>query len=1022
MNLCRSVYQRWQGSSITAKFGVAFALLLALILLVVISSYITSAVIHRRMETAILNSTEIQRLVLEMDRELEHARRLQRDFFLRYPEVGFAEAQDLYATQATERLLQVIVLSTELQTRIALSGVSAALRERDVDLNLYLSSAGRNIETFVEAVELVATLADEENGLLAQLARHATALQSALDSGAAPDLMVMYREMQAFEKDYLLTRQRPLLQSALNVGTRLRKAIQEAPNFDMDQTAEALTHLESYMVTAEAIAELYVAIDGTFRDFDLQAESIDPISREMLTLAQAEVTRARRQITQANRLANSILIMTAGAGLAVALLIGKLLNDSVTRNVVALTRTAAELQRGDLDVRARIDSTDELGQLAGTFNAMAAEIRAKVRELTTLNQALRASEKRYRKLFQDSHDTIGVTTPEGHIVDINAAGERLFGYEREALIGRLAHTLYADPADRVRFRQALEQKEVVSDFETQLRRADGSVVHALLNATLQRAKDGTITGFQTVVHDITERKRAERERARLLTQVQEKAQQMQQIVDTVPEGVLLLDIERRVLLTNVLGKRSLALLAGVALGETLDHLGDRPLAELLTSPPQGLWHEVKQQGRTFEVSARQIEAGPTPGGWVMVVRDVTEQRQTERYVQQQERLAAVGQLAAGIAHDFNNIMATIVLYAQMMARSAGLSARDRERIKTVNQQAMHATNLIQQILDFSRRAVLERSPLDLLAFLKEQVKLLERTLPESIGVTLAYGHGDYTVNGDPTRIQQMLMNLAFNARDAMPGGGQLRFELEHLHVLEVKAGHVPGMAAGDWVRLSVADTGTGIPSDVRPHLFEPFFTTKAPGQGTGLGLAQVYGIVGAHDGHIDVQTQFAGDGAGASPSGTTFFIYLPALAAPFPTCAQPGLLDLTEGEGEWILVVEDNVATRQALIDSLDLLNYQVLTASNGREALQLLAERPVDLVLSDLVMPEMGGQVLVHALRERRISVRVVLLSGHPLDGELEALRTQAAATDGPLVVDWLHKPINLEQLAEVVQRALRG
>jgi len=267
-----------------------------------------------------------------------------------------------------------------------------------------------------------------------------------------------------------------------------------------------------------------------------------------------------------------------------------------------------------------------------------------------------------------------------------------------------------------------------------------------------------------------------------------------------------------------------------------------------------------------------------------------------------------------------------------------------------------------------------------------------------------------------------MMNLAFNARDAMPDGGRLCFELEHLHVPEVKAAPVPGMAAGGWVRLRVSDTGTGIPPDVRSHLFEPFFTTKAPGQGTGLGLAQVHGIVGAHDGHIDVQTQFAGGDADVSSSGTTFFIYLPALAASCSALPEPHLSDLAEGGGEYVLVVEDNVSTRQALVDSLELLRYQVLTASNGREALDVLAEHPVDLVLSDLVMPDMGGQALVHALRERRIPVRVVLLSGHPLNEELEDLLAQGAATGGPLVVDWLRKPINLAQLGEVVQRALRG
>ena len=371
---------------------------------------------------------------------------------------------------------------------------------------------------------------------------------------------------------------------------------------------------------------------------------------------------------------------------------------------------------------------------------------------------------------------------------------------------------------------------------------------------------------------LEERRKAEQEREQLLVRVQEQARQVQQVMDTVPEGVLLLDEERRVLSANRLGRQDLHALADTNVGSVLTHLADRSLTELLTSPPHGLWHELELGTRSFQILARPIKSSEKAEGWVLVIRDVTQQKLIEQRSQQQERLAAVGQLAAGIAHDFNNIMATVVLYAQMSMRMEDVPIKVQERLIIIYQQALHATQLIQQILDFSRRAILERRPFELLPLLKEEVKLLERTLPENITITLNYDAAPsacYMINGSSTAMQQVLMNLAVNARDAMPNGGALRFDLTCLHVEDTDVDPIDGISAGEWIKLTVSDTGTGIPADVLPHIFDPFFTTKEPGAGTGLGLAQVYGIVGMHDGQIRVETQIG--------TGTTFTIYLPAM-------------------------------------------------------------------------------------------------------------------------------------------------
>jgi CheY-like chemotaxis protein len=325
----------------------------------------------------------------------------------------------------------------------------------------------------------------------------------------------------------------------------------------------------------------------------------------------------------------------------------------------------------------------------------------------------------------------------------------------------------------------------------------------------------------------------------------------------------------------------------------------------------------------------------------------------------------------------------------------------------VAEQAHHASDLIQQILDFSRQSIMEPQVLDLTPLLENQRELFARVLPENILLDWHYEDDSYVVLADPTRIQQIIMNLVINARDAMTKGGLLHIELTRIHVDGPKSRPVPDMPDGDWVSVAVSDSGEGIQTEVLPHIFKPFFTTKEPGKGTGLGLAQIYGLLKQHDGYIDVKTEIG--------VGTTFTFYLPAVKTMSQPANPPDTQTLVEGNNELILVVEDKVEIQEALASSLEMLNYRVLITSCGKEALQVWHTRREDiaLVLSDVMMPEMSGIELFYALRHADETVKMILLSGHMQDYHLDELRQQG-------LVQWLAKPIRLEQLACAVAQAL--
>lgn len=380
MNVIARLQGAWRRLGVTTKFALAFSLLLGLIVVEAVAGLAALRDV-RRAEGVILSCVDIRQHVFEMDGDLEKARRLHRDFFLQYPHIGFEAAQELYFLPSTEIIDHVVRLSGELRTLIDRNQVSDALRERNNDLALYLAVARRFSETFRELVDRVTELAAPGTGLEDRLMRAEARL--GVLARCSPAALLAYRDMVAHQRRYMITRQRPDMQSALNAGFDLRKALDAAGG---PTRAQGGRILEEYMDIARRIPDIDVSIRSKLNDFTLQASSVDPISANLKTLATAEVERARRRIDTASRLSTFIIAATAVTGLLFALLVAATVHVSITRKIVALTKSAEELRSGNLRSAVDVDSADEIGLLATAFNDMSRRVRRLVTHLEDMVQ------------------------------------------------------------------------------------------------------------------------------------------------------------------------------------------------------------------------------------------------------------------------------------------------------------------------------------------------------------------------------------------------------------------------------------------------------------------------------------------------------------------------------------------------------------------------------------------------------------------------------------------------------------
>jgi PAS domain S-box-containing protein len=422
-----------------------------------------------------------------------------------------------------------------------------------------------------------------------------------------------------------------------------------------------------------------------------------------------------------------------------------------------------------------------------------------------------------------------------------------------------------------------------------------------------------------------------------------------------------------------------------------------------------LWRHLKRDGSVIEVevASSRLSFRDRPARLV-IARDVTEKKALEAQLAQAQKMETVGRLAGGVAHDFNNILGVITGYCELLQRRLP-GGGDREKVSEIARAADRAASLTRQLLAFSRRQVLAPRQLDLDASVSDMERMLKRLIGEDIELIVRRGHTRGAVMADPTQLEQVLMNLVVNARDAMPRGGRVVIETADVDLDATSAKQLGDLAPGPYVTLSVRDDGTGMDADTLRQLFEPFFTTKEQGRGTGLGLSTVYGIVKQSGGHVAVESELG--------RGSTFTVYLPRVERDAAGVdAAPTVYRSTSGRGT-VLLAEDEPALRGLIAEMLDASGFSVLVSSDSREALHLAEHHggEIDLLLSDVVMPGLSGPDLAGRVRELRPRTRVVFISGY----SDEALSHHGVLDPGVVLIE---KPFTGARLAQCLTEVMAG
>jgi two-component system cell cycle sensor histidine kinase/response regulator CckA len=556
-----------------------------------------------------------------------------------------------------------------------------------------------------------------------------------------------------------------------------------------------------------------------------------------------------------------------------------------------------------------------------------------------------------------------------------------------------AHKAFADE------QRIIRTGEPLLNIEERETWPDGSVTWVSTSKLPLRDAAGAIIGTFGISRDITASKRDE-----------ERLREQAEVINQAPLAILITDLNHRI----TYGNEGAAQLYGVRRDELagrrsedflISTSADRLLAACDATALTGHWTGViplsTRTGRTVQAEFHLsliADAAGQPRARLCIAIDVTERKKLEEQFLRAQRLESLGLLAAGIAHDLNNVLAPILMGAPLL-QSHSMAPTERRVLEAIESSAARGAALVRQILSFAQGAGGGQVLVQTKHLLQDMMRLLQQTLPKNVRLEQDIPNDLWPVQGNPTQLHQVVLNLCVNARDAMPEGGHLRLVARNETIAAPTEALPPEARPGAFLVIEVADSGTGIPPDILARIWEPFFTTKGEGKGTGLGLATVRGIIANHNGFVAVES--------ALGQGTTFRVFLPAVAENTTTRAARTTAAPFEGrgQGELVLVVDDEASIRDLITAILSRSGYRVLTAPGGSEAMELFQSRPseIGLVITDLGMPEMDGARLARELRELQPGVKLLFMSGANVAGGKDAAPAGAAVLQKPFAVDAL-------------------
>jgi PAS domain S-box-containing protein len=708
-----------------------------------------------------------------------------------------------------------------------------------------------------------------------------------------------------------------------------------------------------------------------------------------------------------------------GCGVLAAGLLGTLLLGRVlSRPILSLTASAERITRGNLNEPVTIAGPAEVGQLATALDTMRLAISDKI-------TALRASEDKYRRLLQNLSIAVVVHAPDTRITYSNPMAATLLGLTTEQMQGRQAvdpawHFEREDgtpmPLEDYPVNRVIATGQPLFNYVVGVHRPDlPDTTWVLVNAFPELDSGQQLRQVVVTFVDITALQQAEahlRENEAVLRSFFDSPGIMRGIVEVVNNDLLY--ITGNTVTADFYGRTQIELRnqTATALGVPQDTIqlwiSHYKASQASGQPVSFVYaHQTDKEEKWFAsvVNFLGLTAQQQPR-FAYTVRDITDIKRLEAQLVQAQKMEAIGQLAGGVAHDFNNILQAINGFTEMAQDDLEPHHPAYASLTEVAKAGTRAAKLVGQLLAFSRRQILEPAHLDLNEVVGNLLGMLERVIGEHIRLDLIPGHHLGTVHADRTMLEQVVLNLCVNARDAMPQGGRLTIETENVTFDSEYCARNPWARPGRYLLLSVTDTGCGMDALTLERIFEPFFSTKGPGKGTGLGLSMVYGIVRQHEGMVRAYSEVG--------KGTTFKVYLPVVERPADSVGTK-IESLPLGGNETILVAEDDASVRELARETLTRAGYTVLLAANGAEALAVFQQHAaqVKLLLLDVVMPELGGREVYDHIHAEHPHLAAVFASGYSEN----AIHTNFVLQEGMKLI---RKPYNTAELLRAVRTAL--